>query len=35
MGADGEVKVRGADGKEENYTGADRNLLTVCDQGQE
>lgn len=33
MGADGEVKVRGADGKEENYQGADRNLLTVREEG--
>ena len=30
MGADGQVKVRGVDGQEENYEGADRNLLTVC-----
>ena len=31
MGADGQVKVRGEDGREENYEGADRNLLTVRD----
>ncbi len=29
MGTDGQVKVRGADGQEENYEGADRNLITV------